>query len=418
MELALRLIGDGFRFFTCDSWMWNWLDALIVSTSVLEFLVNYVILDLLVGVGAINNASNMRILRMIRIMRLVRVFRVTRMMRFIRALRTLVYSIFSTLKSLVWAMLLLLMITYVFGIIFTQAVSEYFLDNDWDGTSCPDGLDTVDGALMCYWGSLSTSMFTLFKSMCGGLSWDTVVSPLGHVGVFWVGLFVVFISFAYFAVLNVVTGVFCQSAMESAEKDAEMLKQHLMTNKKHYVDQITELFKNLTGSDTSNITFDTFEHHMQDDAMKAYFASIELDIDDAWTLFKLLDEDNTRAINVEEFVIGCLRLKGPAKSIHIAQLLSEHKWVAHQLTTFMNNVEDQFRIVRSEAEAQSALLVDLLDDGGGDGDGSPLTPGRRRAQTNTPVFVADGDSSPQESVPRRGRAQTNPAGGMDCDCAL
>ena len=64
---------------------------------------------------------------------------------------------------------------------------------------------------LCCWGSLSTSMFMLFTSRCGGLSCDAVVEPLDHVGLFWVVLFVIFISFARHAVLNVVMGVFCLS---------------------------------------------------------------------------------------------------------------------------------------------------------------------------------------------------------------
>ncbi len=30
---------------------------------------------------------------------------------------------------------------------------------------------------------------------------------------------------------------------------------------------------------------------------------------------------------MDEFVAGCLRLKGNAKAVHIAQLVYEHKWL-------------------------------------------------------------------------------------------
>ena len=43
-----------------------------------------------------------------------------RIFRFVMALRTLVTSIFHTLKSLFWALLLLVIIVYVFGVIFVQ----------------------------------------------------------------------------------------------------------------------------------------------------------------------------------------------------------------------------------------------------------------------------------------------------------
>merc|ERR1719150_2214339 len=122
-------------------------------------------------------------------------------------------SIVSTLRTLVWAMILLLMIIYVFGILFAQAVRDHLSENE-------DGADeeTV-AALLEYWGGLATAMFTLFKTISNGLSWHDAVEPL-H-GIHWTlaGLFTIFITFTYFAVLNVLTAVFCQSAIDSAQLD-------------------------------------------------------------------------------------------------------------------------------------------------------------------------------------------------------
>merc|ERR1719221_1898603 len=107
------------------------------------------------------------------------------------------------------------MIMYVFGIAFTQAVSDRIADMDGDG-------DAYDAALEAdldkYWGTLTTSTFTLYKSITGGISWHDVVDPLGQMHFIWSVLFIVFISFSYFAVLNVITGVFCNSAIDTATR--------------------------------------------------------------------------------------------------------------------------------------------------------------------------------------------------------
>ena len=73
---------------------------------------------------------------------------------------------------------------------------------------------------MCeFYGTLGLTMFTLFKSISGGINWHEMITPLEDVGFYCVGLFVMFICFTIFAVLNVVTGVFCNSAIENANRD-------------------------------------------------------------------------------------------------------------------------------------------------------------------------------------------------------
>ena len=60
-------------------------------------------------------------------------------------------------------------------------------------------------AARLYFGSLADSMLSLFMSISGGVSWENVVTPLKAVSVAWVFLFLFYVSFTYFAVLNVVT---------------------------------------------------------------------------------------------------------------------------------------------------------------------------------------------------------------------
>ena len=81
------------------------------------------------------------------------------------------------------------------------------------------GVAVDKGAVICAsselsledaWGSVPRSVYSLFKSITNGTSWELVAEPLGDVHGIWLALFLLYIAFAYFAVLNVVTGVFCQ----------------------------------------------------------------------------------------------------------------------------------------------------------------------------------------------------------------
>ena len=42
------------------------------------------------------------------------------------------------------------------------------------------------------------------------------------------------------------------------------------------------------------------------------------DICDAWTFFKMVDDDGGGTIPMDEFLMGCLRLRGQARAVDVA----------------------------------------------------------------------------------------------------
>merc|ERR1712232_349517 len=114
------------------------------------------------------------------------------------------------------------------------------------------------------------------------------------------------------AVLNVITGVFCQSAMESAQRDPELLANSLLRNRNAQEAQMTALFERIDTDDSGEITISELEALLSDSMVQAHFQALNLKPGDAWTLFKLLDTDQSNKIDLEEFVLGCLQLQGSA----------------------------------------------------------------------------------------------------------
>ncbi|CAE7883826.1 CACNA1F, partial [Symbiodinium microadriaticum] len=138
-----------------------------------------------------------------------------------------------------------------------------------------------------------------------------VISPLKAIGVIWVFAFLVYMSFTYFAVLNVVTAVFCQKAMDNAQNDHVAVVQSMLANKEAHLKRMSALFSQLGADEEGGvITFAMFEEKINSPAVKAYFETLGLDIWDAWSFFKLLDLDGGGAVELEEFFRGCLRLRG------------------------------------------------------------------------------------------------------------
>mmetsp|Transcript_104384 Transcript_104384/g.292492 ORF Transcript_104384/g.292492 Transcript_104384/m.292492 type:complete len:518 (-) Transcript_104384:118-1671(-) len=331
IEVLLRAAVQRCRFVCGASWSWNWFDLSVVLCSLVEIVFDFTVFQ---SQQVDANANTMRVIRLLRTIRLVRVFRVMRVIRFVRALRTLIFSIVCTLRSLIWAMVLMLMILYVFAVLFTQAVVDHMA-----------GLGVRSQYFVEYWGSVPRSMLTLFESVSNGVSWDTVAKPLQDVGYLWLVLFLVYICFTFFAVLNVVTGVFCSCAIETTQRNPEVIATAMIKNKHTYIENLKLFFKSMDRDDSGMITLKEFEQMLEDEMMCAQLLALEIDTSDAWTLFKLIDHDKSGVIEIDEFVTGCEQLKGGAKGVDVANLQAELKSLTKRLVKFMRHTEDQLEIV-------------------------------------------------------------------------
>eukprot|EP00434_Breviolum_minutum_P011077 symbB.v1.2.009774.t1/scaffold630.1/size178988/3 len=283
-------------------------------------------------------------------MRLMRVFR------FIMAFRTLIASISDTLKSLFWALMLLAVIVYVFAVLFTQAVNDYIQD-----PNSPPLPEREQLAAQRYYASLGDTMLSLFMSIANGVSWHELVAPLRNISIVWVLLFLFYIFFTYFAVLNVVTAVFCQTAVESAQNDHASMVHSVLKHKQAHLDKLRQLFQTLGDEATGVITFKMLEEKMNTPEVRAYFEVLGLDVWDAWSFFKLLDLDQRGDVEIEQFLMGCLRLRGNAKSIDLCKLIHDQAWLLKQQSQFHVSTEKELRRLRKEIHGMGSMGLNSVN---------------------------------------------------------
>merc|ERR1719210_553365 len=115
------------------------------------------------------------------------------------------------------------MMIYVVGIYFTQSVTDHMVESQQKGLTNKN-LDT----LADYFGSLFRTILTLYQAMTGGIDWDGLADPLmAEMGALMGFMFATYIAFALLALMNIVTGVFVQTALQSAqaEEDAFLTDQ-------------------------------------------------------------------------------------------------------------------------------------------------------------------------------------------------
>jgi len=163
--------------------MWNCFDIIILSLALVE-----VALDIFVHTLAGNERNPFDhggMAKMLRLFRLTRLLRIVRTFRQLKPLRVLVHSIVSAGKSVFWALMLLIMIVFAFGVILTQAVTQH----------TKGGTRVDDEDLLLFYGDLFRSMLSLWMAVSGGINWHELTAPLVETGdATWMMLFLVYIS--------------------------------------------------------------------------------------------------------------------------------------------------------------------------------------------------------------------------------
>lgn len=331
VELAVKLIVKGQRFFLSNpSWTWDFLDLFIVAVSLIE--------EVMQAADKGKSPKNVSFVRMVRMLRLIsrasRVMRVLRLTKAFSPFRIMLTSLLCSLKSLVWVLVLMLFVMYLFAISFTSATTDFLVLQDRHrGFLTKQELD-----LFGQYGSLLRTTLTLYQSISGGFDWGVSTDLLGMIDSTWVLLFLFFHVFFAFAFLNVVTGVFCQSAMESAKQDYDNVVETHIESAETYARNLESLFRQIDSDCSGAITMREMEHHLLDPSIRAYLESLDINGEDAWTLFSLLDADGTNEVDIEEFVVGCLKLKGHARVANILKLSYESRSIHRHITQISKEI--------------------------------------------------------------------------------
>lgn len=252
----------------------------------------------------------------------------------------MVSSIIHCLRSLFWVITLLVNILFMFSIVFIQ------LSTDYRKNAGPED-EKTSAELANWFGSLGQGMFTLFKIVTGN-SWDVMAETLEEVHPICVPALLFYVCFMLFAVLNIITGVFVEGAISSAqgERDAAMQEEMHMENERR--SELKRLFDDLDRDHSGFIDLAEFETALEKAEFQACFRMLSLRLDDAWDIFRLIDQDGSQTVNLEEFISGCLKWSGSVKLLDLVTTLED---VKRSLATVHSSILGTVRRADAGADA-------------------------------------------------------------------
>merc|ERR1719401_1875834 len=105
-----------------------------------------------------------------------------------------------------------------------------------------NGLTELEPLTILY-GNMYRTIMTLFLGISGGNDWAELAEPLAQISWVYVVLWIFYIVFMLFGVLNILTGVFVDLAMQAAQQDRDIAIQTQSEETDSYIDQIREVFE-------------------------------------------------------------------------------------------------------------------------------------------------------------------------------
>lgn len=239
-----------------------------------------------------------------------------------RELHQLCVSILESYRYLVNACVLIVVITFVFGVFFVEFI--VFLK-----VCAPKEIEEEHRReLEFHFGTVPRAMLSLFQVISDGLHWHDLADPLIATWSEWTVLpFIIYVALAVYSLMNIIVGIFVDSAVRTADVD----------NKVSLIQEMHAMFQLADEDGSGTLSWDEFERFLDHPQMNKLLRAIDLDQDHARQLFRLLDEDHSSEINHKTFVNRCMRFHGAAKAVDLAAFMHEYQ---RTMKTVMDILED------------------------------------------------------------------------------
>lgn len=307
-EVLVRIMaGARTFFFTHSTKWWNRLDFVLLQVNFWQEVMESQLVE------------SQEVVTIVRAVNVLRMLRIMRLFVFFPTLQNMVYSILACKYALASALFLICVYTMGTSIFFMQ-IALYYVDQHQKEMSPADFKSIVYN-----WNGVFDSFMSLVFSVTGGKDWQELVQPFAHMGgptwgSFWVALFTGYIVLTTMGLLNVLVGVFVSkadnfanvsidAAIESAERKVEDIRDD--------ANLLFDMIKAHAGSEDEFLTTEQIGDACKTKHIRAWYAHLDIDMLNPEQMIQAFDYNRNMTVERNEFVTGCMRLRGSAKPVEV-----------------------------------------------------------------------------------------------------
>lgn len=343
MELLLRLYANGLPFFYGREAGWHWFDLALVAMAMVEMM-------------SASVGSNVSYFRALRLLKITRVLRLLRVMRSMKELRVILDATLGAMRSLAWSLVFMISTTFIFAILFVQGATERF----------------GQGAADDRWVSILSSMALLFASTTGGVDWKEIADSIWEIGILYFCFFYFYVCFFIFVIANVVTSLFVERVLSKISSDEQTMVNDRMSKRLQYVQQIQGLFARIDADHDGQVSLAELTASLHDKAMVEFAASLDIEESDLTMCFSILTGNGRLTVDTDTFVVGCIKLRGNARSVDVIDLAMGQNVIMSHLRKLFSEFADVRSLISGSASSGG---------GGASQPMSPKLPPKRRSDT-------------------------------------
>jgi hypothetical protein len=177
--------------------------------------------------------------------------------------------------------------------------------------------------------------------------------------------FIAFICLGAFGVLNLMIGVVVERAIRTAATDSREQKRKKDRDRQLVFGQLREIFEAADVDNSGTLSLQEVEEAINKPEIYNKLRMIDFPVDNPKEVFVLLDYDNTGELTIEEFIKGCLRMKGPAmsKDLLVAQvaidgMAKQYQLFENELASFKKKLKKLDATARAIATQGERVFLD------------------------------------------------------------
>jgi len=333
-ELGLRFFAHGWR---CLKSPWVLFDFLLVFMGVVS---NYIIGPIInsMGEGSESLHDSMGGLLVMRMLRLFRLARAVRLLVQFKTLWMLIRGLMGSAGTITYTFGLILLILYIASCMAMELITKKMIDSD---------KTEIQELVVDSFPNIPIAMLTLlrFVSMDGIAD---IYHPLILEDPVLLFFFLPFILIVSISLVNLVTAVIVESAIEQGKQDREAQIRYKQHTLKNLLPGLKELFMGLDKDKDKRITRDEIE---EAPAALKHQLEVFLKADSVEELFQMIDVDDSGEVDIGEFCDSIAKVvtsDTPAEIIRILKQLSVTRQEVSDLKSSVSNLEGLASVTRKE----------------------------------------------------------------------
>eukprot|EP00392_Amoebophrya_sp_AT5.2_P014265 g14412.t1 len=340
----------------------------------------------------------------LRVLRLLRLARAVRLIVTFKTLWMLVRGLLTSADTIMFTFVLIAMTVYLFAVLGVELITKnksVFIHGD-DGTFAPEG--HMRGLMETEFHNLPSIMLTLLSFVTLD-SVSTIYAPMIKFQPLLFFYFIPFILIVSVAMMNLVTAVLVENALESSKNDKEVNAVHASQKLTAMMPEIKKIFllldKDGSGEITKEEIVDGLKEHPEIALELEHFLGRMSPLE----LFDSLDVDGDGSIGIDEFCDALLERVTTQAPIELTRVLKVAKQTKSDVQKLLN--AQRMNLVRGGGGGGGGGLLGAVAGmgGGAEGGGAPKAAG---AGPGMAGLMAGGTPKPKAAgtVPEAGSGGT------------